>query len=408
MKRTMSLICVFLCVAWFVATPSAIAQIADGDTSRIDQRLKELADPKSNIPGTEFGIYSELGQLDKEIEEYQTLVVPAAIFDARLKKLADTIKEADDIFDALDKAKCETMSEAELTALKDKLQRLARKLNDIQFSFDIFDQENPLRNLPKTDAAMNVKIACETLIKLKDKRSEVAEYLGNAKKQLESQKNDPSREKASTLVAALKVRRDALRKKIGAEGTQQAISGNLAWIIAAIGLFSILTLGGVLAFDHDIQVEWVASGQVIQFVTVMIILSVILALGLSDILKENTIGTLLGGLAGYILSQGIGRAAAREAARAQNPGAAGATIAVTGLTPNTGPAAGGTVVTISGSGFAAGVSVSLGGTRVVPTNVTATSMQITTPAHAVGSVEVVVANPNGHNATLPGGFTYQA
>ena len=43
----------------------------------------------------------------------------------------------------------------------------------------------------------------------------------------------------------------------------------------------------------------------------MILLSVIMALGLANILKENTLGTLLGGIAGYVLSQGVGRAAAQ-------------------------------------------------------------------------------------------------
>lgn len=49
--------------------------------------------------------------------------------------------------------------------------------------------------------------------------------------------------------------------------------------------------------------------------TVMILLSVIMALGLAGILKENTLGTLLGGIAGYVLAQGVGRAAAREVSR---------------------------------------------------------------------------------------------
>jgi membrane protein YqaA with SNARE-associated domain len=47
----------------------------------------------------------------------------------------------------------------------------------------------------------------------------------------------------------------------------------------------------------------------------MILLSVIMALGLAGILKENTLGTLLGGIAGYVLAQGVGRAAAREVSR---------------------------------------------------------------------------------------------
>jgi membrane protein YqaA with SNARE-associated domain len=50
----------------------------------------------------------------------------------------------------------------------------------------------------------------------------------------------------------------------------------------------------------------------------MFLLSVVLALGLAEILKENTLGTLLGGIGGYVLAQGVGRAAAREVSRGQN------------------------------------------------------------------------------------------
>jgi hypothetical protein len=34
-----------------------------------------------------------------------------------------------------------------------------------------------------------------------------------------------------------------------------------------------------------------------------------MGLGLSGIIQETTLGTLLGGLGGYVLSQGVGRAA---------------------------------------------------------------------------------------------------
>jgi len=44
-------------------------------------------------------------------------------------------------------------------------------------------------------------------------------------------------------------------------------------------------------FSSELQLEWVQSGQVIRLVTVSILLSVILALGLSGNLKENTLGT---------------------------------------------------------------------------------------------------------------------
>ena len=109
-----------------------------------------------------------------------------------------------------------------------------------------------------------------------------------------------------------------------AEGldSQQKISESLWLVIGIIGLLSIGAIFTVKLFPEPLQVEWVASGQVIQFVTVMILLSVVMALGLANILKENTLGALLGGIAGHVLSQGVGRAAAREASRRSGDGTA--------------------------------------------------------------------------------------
>jgi hypothetical protein len=82
---------------------------------------------------------------------------------------------------------------------------------------------------------------------------------------------------------------------------------------------------------------------------------------------------------------------------------------VTGIAPSSGPTAGGTVVTISGTNFASGATVQFGG--VAATNVTVsgtTSLTVTTPPQAAGPVDVVVTNPDGRNGTLPGGFAYIA
>ena len=84
-------------------------------------------------------------------------------------------------------------------------------------------------------------------------------------------------------------------------------------------------------------------------------------------------------------------------------------VTVTGVTPPAGRAAGGTNVTIAGSGFQSGAAVTFGGaaaTNVV--RVSATSITATTPAHAVGTVNVTVTNPDSSSGTLNGGFTYVA
>jgi hypothetical protein len=79
------------------------------------------------------------------------------------------------------------------------------------------------------------------------------------------------------------------------------------------------------------------------------------------------------------------------------------------LSANTGPTTGGTTVTITGTGFMPGASVTFGGTpatAVVVTN--ATSITAITPAHAAGVVDVEVTNTNKQKVTLKEGFTYKA
>ncbi len=80
---------------------------------------------------------------------------------------------------------------------------------------------------------------------------------------------------------------------------------------------------------------------------------------------------------------------------------------VTSITPNTGTANGGTGVTITGTGFFSGATVSLGGTAA--TNVTvasSTSITATTPAHTAGAVNILVTNTDGQSGLLSNGYTY--
>jgi hypothetical protein len=78
------------------------------------------------------------------------------------------------------------------------------------------------------------------------------------------------------------------------------------------------------------------------------------------------------------------------------------------LLPNSGSAAGSTAVTITGSGFQSGATVTIGGNSATAvTVVNSTSITATTPAGSAGSQNVVVTNTDGQNATLTGGFLYR-
>lgn len=79
------------------------------------------------------------------------------------------------------------------------------------------------------------------------------------------------------------------------------------------------------------------------------------------------------------------------------------------IAPNSGPPAGGTVVTIAGSRFAAGASVAFGGLPALNVNVVDSStITATTPAHSEALVDVVVTNPDGQTFTMAQAFSYIA
>jgi IPT/TIG domain-containing protein/Big-like domain-containing protein len=79
---------------------------------------------------------------------------------------------------------------------------------------------------------------------------------------------------------------------------------------------------------------------------------------------------------------------------------------ITGLSPNRGPTGGGTVVTLSGSGFTGATSVRFDGIAGTAFAVMSdTEVRVTTPAHAAGVVDVTIIAPSGSN-TLPQGFGY--
>jgi hypothetical protein len=83
-------------------------------------------------------------------------------------------------------------------------------------------------------------------------------------------------------------------------------------------------------------------------------------------------------------------------------------LAVTGVSPASGPRTGGTVITVTGSGFVSGARISIGtltaGNLVF---VSSTQLRATTPySSTTGARDVRVTNPNQAYAIRTGGFTY--
>jgi hypothetical protein len=105
--------------------------------------------------------------------------------------------------------------------------------------------------------------------------------------------------------------------------------------------------------------------------------------------------------------------------RARPDGAAGYSIGVseraiptiTGVTPATGPIAGGTSVRIAGINHKPSATepvVTVGGGAATGETATTTYTDCATPTGTAGARDVVLTNSDGETATLAGGWTYQA
>jgi uncharacterized delta-60 repeat protein len=118
------------------------------------------------------------------------------------------------------------------------------------------------------------------------------------------------------------------------------------------------------------------------------------------ILVSGDFTQLGGGGSGTTARNGIGRINSGVAP-------AGPAPTITSVSPAGGWGGGGTAITITGTNFVGGALVSVGGVSATSVVVTsATTITAVTPAHAGGTVDVVVANPDLQTATKVGGFIY--
>jgi IPT/TIG domain len=82
---------------------------------------------------------------------------------------------------------------------------------------------------------------------------------------------------------------------------------------------------------------------------------------------------------------------------------------IASLSVATGTSLGGTQLTITGTKFSTGTSVSFGGTPAASAAaVNATTISAITPGHAAGAVDVKVTLPDGQSFTQPSAFTFNA
>jgi hypothetical protein len=152
-----------------------------------------------------------------------------------------------------------------------------------------------------------------------------------------------------------------------------------------------------------------------QFPTIPAPLSGLLSIEINKQVVTNSIGATGITVDGLVITLASAVAGGGVITLAQSVcGATGPDInavpTVSGISPNSGPTAGGTTVTITGTGFNCVTGVSFGTTAAAGFTVTSpTSITATSPPGAVGTVDVTVKNCNG---TSPTGtfdqFTYVA
>jgi IPT/TIG domain-containing protein len=89
------------------------------------------------------------------------------------------------------------------------------------------------------------------------------------------------------------------------------------------------------------------------------------------------------------------------------PPATGVRPVVTGITPSIGSDRGGGWGAITGTDFTAGAILTLGGSGIRIFSQDRTTLRFSgIPAHAIGTVDVVVTNPGGLSGTLSNGYTF--
>ena len=87
----------------------------------------------------------------------------------------------------------------------------------------------------------------------------------------------------------------------------------------------------------------------------------------------------------------------------------GTSPSVSGVVPSVVRLAGGTAIVITGTGFAAGATVTVGGVSCASVVLTgSTLIRCGSPAHSAGTVAVVVTNTTGFSGTRSNAITYQA
>ncbi len=315
---------ILLFVGWgiLVSSHQAIALEKKWDIASLPatkEELKRISERIQNqvIPVDSKQLYDQIEQVqaeseelfrlqknDRKIEFQNRIAVPAKNFEKKIKMIQEDE----------DSATCESDKPFSKEAFHEMQRELEEWINWLQDALleygkyvNLSETEISILNTPFTN---NLSKCNETVSQIRQAGKAIEEEYLTAVGNIAAIEN-AKLDNISALVRELSRYEKRLREKH--KPVADTLADKLWWIIGILAGFSILFILSIRLFETEIQEEFVKSGQLIQLITVMIILIVLMALGLAKILEEKTLGTLLGGLAGYVLSQGVGRSAAYSA-----------------------------------------------------------------------------------------------
>jgi hypothetical protein len=75
------------------------------------------------------------------------------------------------------------------------------------------------------------------------------------------------------------------------------------YTVPIVGFLMLLILLGPLGYGRDVQLAIFQNALLLELLTVYLLIATILLLGLSEKIDKNALGTLLGGISGYVLGR---------------------------------------------------------------------------------------------------------
>ncbi|EOD81380.1 hypothetical protein D515_04282 [Grimontia indica] len=138
-----------------------------------------------------------------------------------------------------------------------------------------------------------------------DVPSQVSKILDPVKKELQS--------KIQLTRSQLIEKEENLSKVIELIGNSEDLTETIVkWTIPALGILLVIIFLGPRLYGGEMQKEIFATRIVLELLTVYILVSSILILGLANRIDNEVLGTLLGGISGYVLGRSFSGGVSRQ------------------------------------------------------------------------------------------------